>query len=245
MVNLPKPEPRHEVLSNIAITEKLTGSLCSSRPEIFLTDEDLTRSRDILAKAPRDAAIVCVAFGAQAMRRAWPLERWAEVIRMLSLKRDVFALLVCANSERSAGSQLQSMLSIDSHLMSGSTLRQVAAAIRACDLFMGPDSGLAHLSAAVDCPSVVVSPHPLNGDPDHGNSPIRFGPFSDRARVIQPLQGMSPCVGGCDAIIPHCILQIHPEEVKAACEEMLGLEKIGIRLAHEPIRGLIDLRVTG
>ena len=222
---VPTAGPRHEVLSSIAIIEHLTGQKCTSEPELFLTPDDLAYSRKILAKAPAGSTIVGVGFGAQAMRRAWPLERWAEVIRALSLRRNIFPLLICSNSEVAVGRRLQGMVSIDSHLMSGANLRQVGATIQACDLFVGPDSGLAHMAAAVKCPVVVVSPHPLSGDPNHGNSPIRFGPYTERARVIQPLQGRPPCVTGCDAVTPHCILQIQPGQIIEACETLLNFEQ--------------------
>lgn len=221
---LPTEGPRHEVRSNIAVMEHLTGQKCTSQPELFLTSKDRSYSSKMLAKVPNRSTIVGMGFGAQAMRRSWPVERWAEVIRALSLRRRIFALLICSNTEAAEGRRLQSMLSVDAHLMSGANLRQVGAAIEACDLFIGPDSGLAHVAAAVKCPGVVVSPHPLSGDPHHGNSPIRFGPYTEQARVIQPLHGTPPCVTGCDAVTPHCILQIYPDRVIEACETLLTFE---------------------
>ena len=44
-----------------------------------------------------------------------------------------------------------------------------------CDLFIGNDSGTAHLAAAMDCKTIVISRHPRDGDPNHSNSPVRFG----------------------------------------------------------------------
>jgi ADP-heptose:LPS heptosyltransferase len=245
MTNLTKPFARHEVLSNVAITEHLTGSTCVSRPEIFLTEQDIADGRKNLMTAPPNAEIICVAFGAQAMKRAWPLERWAKVIHILSQRRDIFVLLLCSKAEEAVGRKLEAMLNVDRRLLSGASLRQVAATIKGCHLFMGPDSGLAHLAAVVDCPTVVVSPHPLNGDPDHGNSPIRFGPFSNRARVIQPENGVSPCISGCDALEPHCILQLTAEQVAAVCEELLDSEKIQAQATGASIHSPIELRVTG
>jgi heptosyltransferase-2 len=243
MTNLPRPFARHEVLSNMAITEHLTGFRCVSRPEIFLTERDIAQGRENLIMARPNASVVCVAFGAQAMKRAWPLERWARVIHILSQRRDIFVLLVCSNAEQASGRKLEAMLNVEKHLLTGASLRQVAATIKGCHLFVGPDSGLAHLAAVVDCPTVIVSPHPLNGDPDHGNSPIRFGPFSNRARVIQPEDGVSPCVSGCEALEPHCILQISPDLVAAACEELLNSEKVKTQAARTSTHTPIELRV--
>jgi len=219
---LPTKPAQHEVVSNMVMTEKLTGRQCLSRPEIFLTDDDLRSARAQIQSAPAGAIIVSVAFTAQAKKRAWPLASWSGVLSRLSEDRPIFAFLICAGSEEAIGKKLAADLSIPSKLISGASLRHVAAILQQSNLFIGPDSGLAHIAAAMDCPAVVVSPHPMDGDPDHGNSPLRFGPFSKRSRVIQPLHAMPPCADGCDAVDPHCILQVEVPQVLAACQALLS-----------------------
>lgn len=221
MTNLPERKAQHEVLSNAALIEHLTGHRCTSQPEIFITADDREYAERMIANIESGSTIICIAFGAQAMKRSWPLERWAEVIRLLAEDREIFALLICSKAEQGEGERLQSMLNVESRLVSGSRLREAAACIEICDLFMGTDSGLAHLASAVGCLPLVVSPHPAKGDSGHGNSPVRFRPWSERARVIQPDSGSPPCQMGCDAIEPHCILQITPEQVARSCDTML------------------------
>jgi heptosyltransferase-2 len=221
MSSLSRPQPQHEVLSNLALIEHLAGGRCTSQPEIFLTDRDRAFAKRFIGDAESYSTIVGIAFGAQARKRSWPLERWAEVIRLLAEHRAIFALVICSEAERNDGEFLRSMLCVESRIVSGAALREAAACAEACDLFMGPDSGLAHLAAAVGCMPLVISPHPADGDFGHGNSPVRFAPYSKHSRVIQPDTGSPPCKTGCDAIEPHCILQISPAQVAQACEEML------------------------
>jgi ADP-heptose:LPS heptosyltransferase len=225
MSSLPRPQPQHEVLSNLAAVEHLTGRRCASQPEIFLTERDRAFAKRFIGEAESHSAIVSVAFGAQARKRSWPLERWAEVIHLLAEHRAIFVLVICSEAERNDGEFLRAMLCVESRIVSGAALREAAACVEACDLFMGPDSGLAHLAAAAGCMPLVISPHPADGDPGHGNSPVRFAPYSKYSRVIQPETGSPPCESGCDAIEPHCILQISPAQVAQACEEMLRSPK--------------------
>ena len=63
-------------------------------------------------------------------------------------------------------------------------LREVCAVLECCDIFIGNDSGCAHLAAAVGCSTIVVSRHPSDGDPNHYNSPVRFAPYANNARVF-------------------------------------------------------------
>ena len=235
MVSLPRKSAQHEVHSNIAITERLTGQPCTSVPEVFISESDLAAAT-LLAPLSPNTTIVSVAFNAQARKRAWPLESWARVLDQLSRDHPIFALIICAQAEQANGNQLLKMLSVPGSLISGASLLLVAAAIRQSDLFIGPDSGLAHLAAAVNCPVLVVSPHPLDGDPDHGNSPLRFGPFSTRSRVIQPAHGIPPCTDGCDALESHCILQVDIDHVTAACAELLSTDYSSSHMSHNSIQ---------
>jgi len=219
--NLPRPGPQHEVLTNLAGVEYLAGCRSTSRPEIFLTSEDRAYAKNVVARISSRFTIICLGFGAQESRRKWPLERWAEVIRLLAADRAIFVVVICSGAERASGELLQSMLTVESRLVSGARIREAAACVEASDLFIGPDSGPAHIAAAVGCWVLTVSPHPLNGAPDYPSSPVQWAPYSGQARVIQPATAIPPCREGCDAVEPHCILQISPEQVALTCESML------------------------
>jgi len=91
-----------------------------------------------------------------------------------------------------------------------------------CDLFIGNDSGAAHLAAAMDCRTIVISRHPRNGDPNHGNSPLRFAPYGREVRVLQPPAGLDACTDCCRVPEPHCITAVSVDDVFAAAWGMLG-----------------------
>jgi ADP-heptose:LPS heptosyltransferase len=232
VTNVTRSGTKHEVLSNLAIVERLAGKSSGCRPQIFPTEEDGAFARAAVTDAGRGSVIVGVAFGAQSKRRKWPLDRWSEVIHMLSQYHDICVVLVCSNAEKDDGEVLRALLKVKTALICGVRLRRAAACIETCDLFVGTDTGLAHMAAAVDCPTVVVSPHPIDGDADHDNSPIRFRPWSENGRVIQPKSGTYPCGNGCEAVEAHCILQVTPEQVAQSCIEMLGLSR---KLLRKPV----------
>jgi ADP-heptose:LPS heptosyltransferase len=220
-INLDKGEPQHEVSRNGRLVERLTGLNTRWSPEIFLRDSDREYSRRLMSEIDEDTIPVCVAFTAQAKKREWPLDLWAEVIDRLARKWDTHPILVCALSERMLGRELQKKLRTDSSLVADKSVRQAAAVIEDCELFLGVDSGLAHIAAAVGTYAVVLSPHPRGGDPEHDNSPVRFRPYSQRAVVVQPQSAVPPCTTGCDAIQPHCILGVGTGDVIEACDRVL------------------------
>jgi heptosyltransferase-2 len=235
MVGLPRPKAQHEMASNGAIAEFVTGNVPSSRPEIFLSREDREGLLQRVGHIKRGTTILCLAFGAQAERRKWPLAYWAELIRLLSQERDLFVFVICSTGERNEGIALQSMLFAESSLLSGAGLREAAACLELCQFYIGPDSGLAHMAAAVGCTPIVVSPHPIHGDPEDAGSPVRMAPYSSHARIVQPREAIPPCRDRCEAIDPHCILQITPVQIAEVCmnafrsmeREDLEAQKVG------------------
>ena len=220
-VNLRPGPAEHEALRNARIAEELTGEFAEPAPELFLSEADHSLQKRIFNEIDRDSLVVCVAFGAQAKRRVWPVDRWSEVINHLALLRKIHAIVICSRDELASGEELRDRLRTPSTLVSGSSIREIAAVMGASELFLGADSGLAHIAAVMGCVPVIVSPHCQNGDPDHQNSPIRFRPFIEGAIVLQPSAPIKPCFNGCDATHAHCILQIGIDEVVKNCNRVL------------------------
>jgi ADP-heptose:LPS heptosyltransferase len=218
---LPPRPPQHEVDRNLETIEALGGRVEDRRLEVCLTANDRKFARELLMHRERDRLLVAIGIGGQAPSRRWPLENYARLIAELNRLRGVQPVIVCSDDENVAALELSTRLSAPSYIVSGAPLRAVCAAIEQCDLFVGNDSGPAHLAAAMDCPTLVVSRHPLHGDPNHPNSPARFAPRCSRYRVIQPSIGAGDCVASCRAPEPHCINLVTVEVVIQAAMDLL------------------------
>jgi heptosyltransferase-2 len=97
------------------------------------------------------------------------------------------------------------------------SLRETAAVLERCELFVGNDSAPMHMAAAADCSVVMISCHSVHGDPMHNNAPERFGPWRVRHSVVRPISPIAPCRGSCIATHAHCILGVTTESVLDAC----------------------------
>jgi ADP-heptose:LPS heptosyltransferase len=212
---LPRPKPQLEVLSNIGMVEYVTGKPCSSLPALYPAEGDKAFARRLCIAGEPGTIRLAIGFDAAAEIRKWPLERWAEVINRLGETVPISVFVIFPQPKAAEGRELGSMVRTRATLVGGATLRQLAALLELCDLYIGPDSGLAHMAAASNCAPVIVSPHPVDGKIDHPNSPALFGPFLASAQIVRPARGLSPCQGACDALRPHCILQVTAEEVVA------------------------------
>lgn len=100
--------------------------------------------------------------------------------------------------------------------MGKTTLRESAAVLSLCNLYLGGDTGLMHIAAAVGISGVAIFCYPKSADDIYAINPVRFGPYSKRFRVLQPRTGEVGCENGCVKDYPHCILRIGVDEVVQA-----------------------------
>jgi Glycosyltransferase family 9 (heptosyltransferase) len=189
--------------------------------EIRLTENDRKFASELLTHHDRSRLLVAIGIGGRAASRKWPLHCYAECMRRLGQQHNVQPVLVCSGEEDAEASELSMMLPVPPYILSGVPLRAVCAVLERCELFVGNDSGATHLAAAMECPTVVVSKHPVDGDPNRANSPVRFAPHCARYRVVQPLLGEDECVLSCRASEPHCILGVTSDWAVAAALELL------------------------
>lgn len=167
--------------------------LPSPRPaRLALPDSYLTEAAKRLQPDPRRVAIHP---GSGSPRKNWPLNRWRELIDRLAPEP---LLIVLGEAEQAVRKEMQGLSSHRIQIADTWPLPLLAAAISGCRMFVGHDTGIAHLAAAVGTPCLVLfgptEPEiwaPFgenitvlkNGD-DLGNLSV-----CDVARHLKPLQG--------------------------------------------------------
>ena len=219
---LPAGPVQHEALRNLKLIDALGGTLAQTNPEIHLTAADHDCATQLLSRVPAHRKLVALGIGAQAHGRRWPLKNYAACVISLHSEYDIQPVITCAPHERDYALGLASMLPIESIIECGSEIRRSCALLARCHIFVGNDSGAAHLAAAMNCKTLVICRHPRSGDPNHPNSPVRFAPFSPSARVLQPEHGRDDCTTHCRHQEPHCILSVTVDQVVEAAMELLA-----------------------
>jgi len=184
--------------------------------EAFVNDQiPMTKSQ-----TPRPVVAIHPGSGGYSLARRWPPKGFAQVAD--ALVERYRARIVLVGTPADGVSQVASLMRSEAVNLEGSTnLKQLAAILNRCDLFIGADSGVMHLAAAVGTPLVAI-----------------FGPSNHRAWGPWPRDGRhiilradlacSPCsyvgykVGqreGCEAMT--CMKAIAPEIVLAVAERLL------------------------
>jgi ADP-heptose:LPS heptosyltransferase len=147
----------------------------SAPPHIYVAPRHEQDARRLIPPGP---PVLVLAPVAAAQEKTWPAERFAALAAALRAGPCAgwrIALFGGPGDDTKAGSLLDAFP--DALKVFGEPdLLTVAAALKNCAAFIGNDSGLAHLSAAVGLPTLA-----LFGPSD----PIRYAPFGDKARFLQ------------------------------------------------------------
>jgi lipopolysaccharide heptosyltransferase III len=151
--------------------------------------------------------------------KEWAPEGFARIGEYLQRDARVVPVYSCGPGESAVLDAVQKASDAPIRRLEGMSLAQFAAALAGARLFVGNDSGPAHMAAALARPVVVIF--------GSSSSPI-WGPWprsSTDARVVQNPFACNPCPGDrCYQFEkPECILSVTFDQVKEAVRTVLAL----------------------
>jgi len=105
-----------------------------------------------------EKSLIAIHPGSGSERKNWPLERWVEVARsLLSPNENTLLLLIGGEADNDHVAQLRAALPNERvRNAQNLPLADLAARLQECGLFLGHDSGISHLAAAVGTPSLLL-----------------------------------------------------------------------------------------
>lgn len=147
--------------------------------------------------------------------KEWPFERYAELAQTLETAHGLTPVFTAGPGE---GSKLDAVARAYGRTLvrlESLAIPELVALIEGATLFIGNDSGPAHIAAAFGRPTVV-----LFGSSDS----VAWRPWRAPHAIMQNDFPCNPCRGDrCYAFAePQCILSITPEQVHAAVERLLA-----------------------
>lgn len=194
-----------------------TGVPVTDRPRTSLGISAVaveTVNRQLAAVGLADRKIALVHPAAALETKRWSAENFARVAEYLA-QRDFAPVAIAAPNEAQIVNDVQSNASVKIHSLELS-LPEVTALASRSQLFVGNDSGIAHIAAAVGTPSVVV----------FGSSNIaHWRPWNRAvAQIVFEEMPCQPCHGYfCEKFPqPECILRVPVDRVVAAIERCLN-----------------------
>jgi heptosyltransferase-3 len=192
------------------------------RARLHLTDGDRLQGTELLTRSGATGRpLVAIHPGASWVDRRWPIERLAQVAGDLR-RHGACPIALGGPGDRPS---VEALAKAGAIAVATHNVRDMAAVLSVCDLFIGNDSGPIHIAAAAGTPLVGIygpTPPDLVG-PD---------PLHPCARVLAHRAPCSPCLmnsrdpaARCPR--PHglwCMEQISVAQVLGAAEELLAAQ---------------------
>ena len=205
----------HEVMLNLNILEKIGCEIFSNKLEVWLSEKDIQYANSEFKFNENDYVIAIVP-GALNKNRQWPIENYKLIIsHLLKLSKCKF-IFFGGYSEISLAQFLTN--DIDSNyyinLVGRTTIRETAAMLKKCNLYLGNDTGVKHIAAAVGLKVIEISRYNQNGLKMHNQSPFRFHAWGVENIILQPYISKDNCGDDCLYNYAHCITGVDVEDLK-------------------------------
>ena len=167
-------------------------------PDCVIDAKFVEEYRQLWSHLPRPHILIQQTSGQWTPNKNWPRQHWVELIDAIV----AFGSVV----EVSAPILPQPLYDSDRYLdLKGeTTVSQLAACVAACDIFIGPDSGPAHIAAAVKKPAIVIH----SGYSNPTNEAYSTSSILSAIEPCAPCSLRTPC--------PHrlpCLTRISPGDV--------------------------------
>ena len=195
-------DDEHEVLRYLRLMERLGVPSRGSALDFPLHDDDW-REWTALGLARGSYAVVHA--GSQLPSRRWPAERFAEVADALA-KEGLQVVLTGTKNEASVTGMVKNFMKSPALDLTGlTTLGGLAALVARARLGLANDTGISHIAAALQAPSVIVA---------SGSDPRRWAPLDRRLhRVLAHPAQCRPCAHAECPIGHPCALGVTAEQV--------------------------------
>lgn len=187
-------------------------------PRLYLREEDRAWAGEFLThkglEGERKNRLIVIHPGSGSKKKVWPLKKFLSLLRSLKSRTDSKFLIILGPAEppeiqRTFEGAREERVFVLKNL----SLLQLASIMEGCRLFIGNDSGISHMAAALGLPTLV-----LFGPTD----PRIWSPRGEKVVVLRREMPCSPC----------------PEERFFFCKEPECLSGIEV---DEVLRGLVHL----
>ncbi len=149
-------------------------------PFIELSDEEISRAKSQLIGNGVDLSsffVLALHPGAGSESKRAPIHRFVEIVEYFQQRWPVFLLLSEGPADGDAvGALMYELKGIPLMRLKDKPLRELAGCIQQANLFVGNDSGIAHMAAAVGCPTVVFF---VCSEPDI------WAPLGNHVRIVE------------------------------------------------------------
>ncbi|MEX1013133.1 MAG: lipopolysaccharide heptosyltransferase II [Waddliaceae bacterium] len=202
-------ENQHLVVTYKHILEPLGIPISKTPTQLYVSEQELSEAKELLLRydidVEKDVVIGVNPAAAFGLAKCWLPERFSEVTRRLIQDPKVKVIYFGdQNSAPLVDSICREMPESVLDLAGKTTLRELMALVKCCNVFLTNDSGPMHIAAALGTPVVALF---------GSTSDVKTGPLGKSVVVIHKHVECSPCYKRTCPIDFRCMKQIEVDEV--------------------------------
>jgi len=207
------PFPTQPIFSSITefLLTPLKAEGISTRwdpPNILPTREDQKFAQEFFQSTlnyhDENKEIIAIHPGSGNAKKCWPVKKFVELIKWIKNDFKAKVLLIVGPAENRLKEQIKKLSEEnDLFIVRNFPLNHLAAILQKCQVYLGNDSGITHLAAAVGVPTLAI----------FGPTDFRvWGPKNKKVKFLSSFYTCAPCV---------------PEKM-AKCEHLFCLESLTV-----------------
>ena len=137
--------------------EHATAVFLEPLKRLAIFDGDPIPRMPVRSDIEKQGCCIAIHPGSGSEKKNWPLEKWIELTRQLLEKPNASVLVVGGEAEATKIQRMRSSLPKErAEIVFNLPLPKLAERIAGCSFFIGHDSGITHLAAAVGVPTVAL-----------------------------------------------------------------------------------------
>jgi ADP-heptose:LPS heptosyltransferase len=164
-----------------------------------------------------DQRLIAIAPGSKWESKVWPEERYISIVKRLIKEKNVFPVIFGGREDKEKAERMIAAWQTGAIAAGALNIKQSAAALSRCRLYLGNDTGTMHLAAAAGIRCVAIfSAIDWEG---------RWYPFGDGHRIFREKVTCEGCFSPVCAFNNECLTTIDSNAVEEACLQALDLDK--------------------
>lgn len=199
--------------------------IADRRLEMWLLDADRREAEQAVASLRAERKVrrlYAVMPGASERFKEWPVERFEALLSdIMQREKDIGLAVMGGPGDREKADALAAKFGRRAVSLAGRLPFRVSAAVLSlCERYIGNDTGLMHMAAALGLPLLTLFPYPASLNLFPMSCPVRFQPYGVPAvAVLPPTAADEKCrlmhgTGCAERSGPHCILGVTVEKMR-------------------------------
>lgn len=216
---LPEVEPEADYLVKCLTFENfpLSSEASDLRPEMLLTEREKRGAREFFDENCRipfqNRNLIAIAPASKWESKIWAEEKYTAVIERLIAEKNIFPVIFGGTEDREKGERLLKKWKTGANAAGILNIREAAAALGFCRLYLGNDTGTMHLAASVGTRCVAIF-----AAIDWAG---RWIPFGSGHKIFRRTVECEGCLSPICYNKNKCLELVSTEEVFRACLEIL------------------------